>query len=419
LNDHLHHADDPWLVALRQFRHAADVLELSSGLRDLLCEPEAIHVFRVPWRGDDGSYQVCTGIRSRHSTARGPAKGGLRFHPDVTVEEVKALSMWMTWKCAVVDIPYGGGKGGLICDYKALSAGEQERITRAFARELSGVIGPDLDIPAPDVNTGPREMAWILDEYNTRAGRRQPAVITGKPVALGGSLGREDATGRGVAECIRHWCELSGEQVKGKTVAIQGFGNVGQWAATVLHEMGARVIAVSDSRGGAVQTTGLDVARIVRHKQDGGAVTDFANGHLSNEELIELECDILVPCALENAITAENATRVKARLIAEGANGPTSPDADSILHGRDVTVLPDILANAGGVTVSYFEWLQNRQGEFWPMEEVHRRLRDTMHRATGQVHQIVREKSVPGRIGAYLLGVARVAEALRAARPGI
>jgi glutamate dehydrogenase/leucine dehydrogenase len=371
----------------------------------------------VPVPMNDGTTKVFTGIRSQHSFARGPAKGGLRFHPAVTINEVKALSMWMTWKCAIVDVPFGGGKGGLIVDYKALQNGEKERATRAFARRLLPYIGPEFDIPAPDVNTGAREMAWIADEYGHHVGHPEPAVITGKPVELGGSLGRTDATGRGVAFCVQRYYEDQGKPLERQRVVIQGFGNVGQWAARVLSKMGAIIVAVSDSQGGVYAEEGLNVEAAIEHKENEGTISEFTGEKVTNEELIELECDILVPAALEGAIHEKNANKVKAKLVAEGANGPTTPEADAILHKKGITTIPDVLANAGGVTVSYFEWVQNRQRMYWTVHDVHQKLRDVMRRATDDVCHLAREKQVNWRIAAYLLGVNRVAKAVQMAHP--
>ncbi len=408
---------DVWDTAQRQFYEVADRLKLSKGLRSYLSEPEALHVVSVPVVSDDGTTRVLTGVRSQHSFARGPAKGGLRFHPDVTINEVKALSMWMTWKCAVVDVPFGGGKGGLIVDYKSLSAGEQERVTRAFARRMLPYIGPDFDIPAPDVNTGPREMAWIADEYGHHVGHPEPGVITGKPLELGGSAGRTDATGRGLAFAVQRYYEDIGMPLERQRVVIQGFGNVGQWAARVLSKMGAIIVAVSDSRGGVYAEEGINVEAAIEHKEEHGTIAEFTGDSVTSEELIELECDILVPSALENAIHEGNARKVKARMIAEGANGPTTLEADAILDKKGVTIIPDVLANAGGVTVSYFEWVQNRQRMYWTVHDVHQKLRDVMRRATDDVCRMAKEKQVNWRIAAYLLSVDRVARAVQMAHP--
>lgn len=407
---------DAWKNAQQQFFNVADKLGLSAGMKAFLAEPEAVHVFTVPVALDDGGTRVLTGVRAQHSFARGPAKGGIRFHPGVSIDEVKALSMWMTWKCAVVNVPYGGGKGGMVVDYKALSRHEQERATRAYARRLLPYIGPDLDIPAPDVNTGGREMAWICDEYSHYVGHPEPAVITGKPVEFGGSLGRIDATGRGVAFTVQRWFEIRNEPLERNRVVIQGFGNVGQWAARVLSKMGAIIVAISDSKGGIYAEEGLNVEAAIEHKEQSGQVSGFAGSAVTNEELLELECDILAPCALDGAIHGKNARKVKARVIAEGANGPTTPEADDILRTRKVAVLPDVLANAGGVTVSYFEWVQNRQRLAWTIQEVHQKLREVMRASTDDVCHIAEAKGVNWRIAAYLLAVERVAAAVRMTR---
>lgn len=406
-----------WQNAQRQLYDVADRLKLSKGLCAYLAEPEAVHVVTVPVVMEDGNVNVLTGIRSQHSFARGPAKGGLRFHPDVTIDEVKALSMWMTWKCAVVDVPFGGGKGGLIVDYKKLSTREKERATRAFARRMLPYIGPDFDIPAPDVNTSPREMAWIADEYSHHIGHPEPAVITGKPIEYGGSQGRTDATGRGLAFVVQRFYEDMGQPLERQRVVVQGFGNVGQWAARVLSKMGAIIVGISDSRGGVYAEEGINVEAAIEHKEKTGAVKGFTGDAVTNEELLELECDILVPSALEGAIHEKNARKIKAKLIAEGANGPTTPEADAVLFKKGVTVIPDVLANAGGVTVSYFEWVQNRQRLYWTVQDVHQRLREAMRRATDEVCHIAKEEGVSWRIAAYTLGVGRVAGAVKIAHP--
>lgn len=408
-----------WKNAQQQLFNVADQLGLSGSMKAFLAEPEAVHVFTVPLSMDDGNTQVLTGIRAQHSFARGPAKGGIRFHPGVTIDEVKALSMWMTWKCAVVNIPYGGAKGGLIIDYKSLSPHEKERATRAYARRMLPYIGPDFDIPAPDVNTGGREMAWICDEYSHYVGHPEPAVITGKPVEFGGSVGRIDATGRGVALTVQRYYEIRNEPLERKRVVIQGFGNVGQWAARVLSKMGAIIIAISDSRGGVHAEEGLNVEAAIEHKEQTGRVSGFAGSEITNEELLELECDILAPCALDGAIHGKNAKKVKASVIAEGANGPTTTEADEILQSRKVTILPDVLANAGGVTVSYFEWVQNRQRLAWSVHDVHQKLRDVMRASTDDVCRVADDKGVNWRIAAYLLAVERVAAAVRMTRSDI
>ncbi len=403
-------------VAQQQFFEVAERMKLPQAMRDYLAEPEALHVFTVPFVTDKGDTRVITGIRAQHSFARGPAKGGLRFHPDVTIDEVKALAMWMTWKCAVVDIPYGGGKGGLIVDYKALSDGEKERLTRSFARRLAPVIGPDLDIPAPDVNTGSEEMAWIANEYANVVGKPEPAVITGKPVELGGSLGRGSATGRGLAFCVERYLENTGGDLKGVTVAVEGFGNAGQYAARILAGMGANVTAISDSRCAIHNPAGISIASAIEHKKTTGKVEGIPGKKIANHELLELQVDLLVPAALENTIRGDNAPRVRAKLIAEAANGPLTPEADAIFAQRGVTVIPDVLANAGGVTVSYFEWVQNRQRMYWTETEVNNRLREIMRASLDQVQREAAEHKTNWRTAAYMLAIGRVTKALAAAK---
>ncbi|MCC6573504.1 MAG: Glu/Leu/Phe/Val dehydrogenase [Planctomycetes bacterium] len=407
---------DAFKIAQQQFLAVADRLKLSPAIKAFLSEPEALHVFTVPFVSDKGDTRVITGIRAQHSFARGPAKGGLRFHPDVTIDEVKALSMWMTWKCAVVNIPYGGAKGGLIVDYKALSDAEKERLTRSYARRLAPIIGPDLDIPAPDVNTGNEEMAWIANEYANVVGHPEPAVITGKPVEYGGSLGRGSATGRGLAFCVERYFENTVGSVKGITVAVQGFGNAGQYAARILSGMGANVVAVSDSGSAVYNAKGISVGAAIEHKVKTGVVEGIPGKKLPKDKLLELEVDLLVPAALENAITGDNVSKIKARLIAEAANGPLTPEADAYFAKHGVTVIPDVLANAGGVTVSYFEWVQNRQRLYWTETEVNTRLREIMRRALDEVQREAAEHKVNWRTAAYMLAIGRVVKALQSSQ---
>ncbi|MEX1020416.1 MAG: Glu/Leu/Phe/Val dehydrogenase [Litorilinea sp.] len=408
--------DNPWDMARAQLDTVAEYLQLDAGVHARL---------RQPWRGlemslpvcmDDGTVRVFTGFRVQHCVARGPAKGGLRYHPDVTYDEVRALSMWMTWKTAVVGIPYGGGKGGIICNPRELSVGEQERLTRRFATEMAPVIGTEIDIPAPDVNTTPQMMAWFMDAYSQTVGQRTPAIVTGKPIVVGGSAGRVEATGEGVMYAVSQVAEDAGIDIEGARVAVQGFGNVGQYAARALvREHNATVIAVSDSRGGIYNRDGLDVEAVCDLKENGGSVCDYKDAEsISNEGLLELECDILVPSALENQITGENAGNIKAKIVAEGANGPTTPAADRILFERGIIMIPDILANAGGVTVSYFEWLQGRSQEYWTLEEVTQRLAKIMRHASREVWAVHKREKVDMRTAAYILAVARVADALKA-----
>jgi glutamate dehydrogenase (NAD(P)+) len=361
---------------------------------------------------DDGTVEVFTGYRIQHNLGRGPAKGGIRYHPDVTLDEVKALAMWMTWKCAVVGIPFGGGKGGVVVDPKKLSKRELERLTRRFTTEISVLIGPERDIPAPDVNTNPQVMAWMMDTYSMHAGFTIPAVVTGKPVSLGGSEGRTEATARGTLYCIEQAAAWIGIGLADARVVIQGFGNAGSISARLLAEQGARVIAVSDSTGGIVNPDGLDVGRVTAWKDEHGTVVGApGTTTISNEALLELECEILVPAALETQITRRNAANIKARIVAEAANGPTTPPADEILFDRGVFVIPDILCNAGGVTVSYFEWVQDLNRDHWTEANVNAKLREIMVRSFNETIGIATREACDNRTAAYLLAVQRVADA--------
>jgi glutamate dehydrogenase (NAD(P)+) len=361
---------------------------------------------------DDGSVRVFTGYRVHHNIVRGPAKGGIRYHQDVNLDEVKALAMWMTWKCAVVGIPYGGGKGGVAVDPKQLSKRELEGLTRRFTTELAVLIGPERDIPAPDVNTNAQVMAWMMDTYSMHVGYTVPGVVTGKPVSLGGSEGRQDSTARGTVYCLEDSLKHLGKQLPDQRVAIQGFGNVGSAAARLLVEAGARVIAVSDVSGGIHSERGLDINAVLRWNAEHGAVCGFPGARdISNPELLELDCDVLIPAALENQITAANASRIKATVIAEAANGPTTPDADDILEARGVFMIPDILCNAGGVTVSYFEWVQDLNRDHWTETVVNAKLREIMDRSFGEVLAMATRESCDMRTAAYLLAVDRVASA--------
>lgn len=403
---------NPFDIASRQFDIAADHLNLDESMRKVLKNPKRQLIVSIPVKMDDGRIEVFEGYRVQHNVARGPAKGGIRYHPDVTLDEVKALAAWMTWKCATVNIPYGGGKGGVRVNPKDLSVGELERLTRRYATEIAPIIGPDRDIPAPDVYTNAQTMAWIMDTISMFKGHTELGVVTGKPVSLGGSKGRNEATARGCTFTIREACRVNRINLSGAKVAIQGFGNAGSIAAKLLHQMGAKIIAVSDSQGGLFREAGLDPDAVLKHKEKTGTVAGFSEADpISNKELLELECDILVPAALENQITAENAPRIKARIIAEAANGPTTPAADAILKDKGVFVVPDILCNAGGVTVSYFEWVQNLYGFSWTEAEVNNYLERTMVEAFNQVHQISNERRVDMRTAAYILAVGRVAEA--------
>jgi glutamate dehydrogenase (NAD(P)+) len=367
-----------------------------------------------PVKMDDGSTKVFTGYRVQHSMALGPAKGGIRYHPDVTLDEVKALAMWMSFKCSVAGIPYGGGKGGVVCNPKEMSEGEVERLTRRFATEISPILGPMVDVPAPDVNTNPQVMAWFVDTYSMHHNVHSAAIVTGKPVEIGGSLGRTEATGRGVMISALEAMRAQGIDVKSATVAVQGFGNVGSIGAYLLQDEGARIVAVSDSRGGIYQPAGLDVRDVIRFKRENGSVVGYPGAEVvTNEELLAIQCDVLVPSALESAIHSGNVDTIKARVIVEGANGPTTPEADLVLADKGVMVIPDILANAGGVIVSYFEWVQNLNAYYWTEDEVNQRLHRLMSTALADVFQIAREKNVDMRVAAYIKSIARVARAIQ------
>jgi glutamate dehydrogenase (NAD(P)+) len=405
-------ADDPWLNAQRQFDNAAQILNLSPGLRAVLREVRRELLVRFPVKMDDGSLRVFEGYRVQHNTTRGPAKGGIRFHAQTSLEEVKALAMWMTWKCALMNIPYGGAKGGVVVDPRELSHRELERLTRRFASEISLLIGPDSDIPAPDVNTNAEVMAWIMDTISMEAGYSIPAVVTGKPLDIGGSEGRPSATGRGVTISAIEICTRLQRDPAATTVAVQGFGNVGSVSAQLMAERGFRICAVSDVAGGVYDPAGFDVPALLEHRRSSGAVAGFPGSRaISNSELLELPVDILVPAALENQITARNAGRIQASVIIEGANGPTTPDADLILEQRGIVVVPDILANAGGVTVSYFEWVQDLQSFFWEEGEINRQLERILRRAFVQMCEQADLHQVSLRLGAYLVAVKRVADA--------
>lgn len=405
--------DDPWQVALKQFGIAADLLGLKRGVRELLSHPKRELTVHFPVKLEDGSVRVFTGYRVHHSTVLGPTKGGIRYHPDVTLNEIRALAMLMTWKCAVVGLPYGGAKGGVVCNPKELSLEDLEHLTRRYATEISLLIGPESDIPAPDVGTTPQVMAWIMDTYSMHHGYSVPAVVTGKPLSIGGSAGRTEATGRGVAIVARETARHLGMPLSGARVVVQGFGNVGSIAALTLHEQGCRIIAVSDSRGGVYNEKGIDPHDLLRHKDQTGSVVGYRGcDTITNEDLLELPCEILVPCALEGQITADNAPRIQARVIVEGANGPTTPEADEVLRDRKVFVVPDILANAGGVIVSYFEWVQDLQSFFWSEEEINERLERIMVRSFREVLAVSQEKRVDLRTGALVRAVSRVNDAL-------
>jgi glutamate dehydrogenase (NAD(P)+) len=405
--------ENAYATALRQFDKAVRYINLTPGMADYLRAPKRELSVNFPVTMDDGSVRVFTGYRVHHNTALGPTKGGIRYHPSVTLDEVRALAMWMTWKCAVVGIPYGGAKGGVICDPKALSPRELEKLTRRYATEISVLMSPQGDIPAPDVGTGEREMAWIMDTYSMHRGYSVPAVVTGKPLAIGGSLGRSEATGRGVVITTLEALKRKNIPVENARVVIQGFGKVGAPAAYLIEERGAKVVAVSDANGGVYDPRGIRTRDLLAYAKTRGSVVGYPYAEpITNAELLELDCDVLMPCALENQITAANAPRVRAKIIAEGANGPLTPEADEILVGKGVLIIPDILCNAGGVTVSYFEWVQDLQSFFWGEDEINERLRQIMVRSFNHIARVAYEKEVDMRTAAQILGIQRVAEAV-------
>ena len=408
-------AINPFETAKRQIDIVADILKINDGTREVLKHPKREFTVNFPVRMDDGSYRVYTGYRVQYNMARGPSKGGIRYHPQVSLDEVRALAAWMTWKCAVVNLPYGGAKGGVICDPKHMSPGELERLTRRFATELVPIIGPEIDIPAPDVYTDSQTMAWIMDTYSQEKGYSVPGVVTGKPISVGGSEGRGEATGRGCAYVIREAAPNVGLKLKGASIAVQGFGNAGSVAANILNdEFGAKVIAVSDSQGGIYNPDGLNPHKVEEYKHKTGSVTKYPGSKpVSNDELLELKTDVLIPAALENQLTSKNADKVQAKIVAEAANGPTLPEADKTFFEKKITVLPDILANAGGVTVSYFEWAQNIQGYSWSLSEVNERLNRVMTESYARVHAVAEERKVNNRTAAYVVAIQRVVDALR------
>jgi glutamate dehydrogenase (NAD(P)+) len=407
-----HLKENPWEMARSQLRRIAGLIDVSDSMLNVLQECKKCVSVSIPTRMDDGSVHVFEGFRVTHNVARGPAKGGIRYHQDVTLEETKALSMWMTWKCALMGLPFGGAKGGVVVNPKELSEDELQRMTRRYTSEIINLIGPEVDIPAPDVGTGPREMAWIFDTYSMNKGYSVLGVVTGKPLEIGGSLGRVEATARGAAFCIREALRKEGHEVAGRRAAIQGFGNVGRNLALILAEQGASIVAVSDSSGGIFRAEGLDVAAAVEHKRAHRSFEGFDGAEaITNEELLIIDCDVLAPCALEQVVTADNADKVKAAIVAEGANGPVTPEADQILDERGVLVLPDVLANAGGVVVSYFEWVQGLQEYFWKESEVNAKLNDIVTRAFAETWREHEERDISMRQAAYAIAVGRVAEA--------
>jgi glutamate dehydrogenase (NAD(P)+) len=407
-----HLRQNPYDIARAQLGRVAAAFDIDPSLVNVLQECKKAVEVSIPTKMDDGSVVAFKGYRVTHNIARGPSKGGIRYHPDVTLDEVKSLAMWMTWKCSLMGLPFGGAKGGVVCNPKRMSRRELEGMTRRFTSEIINEIGPEKDIPAPDVGTNAAVMAWIFDTYSMNKGHSVLGVVTGKPLTIGGSLGREEATARGALYCIEDVAEKLGTPVEGQRVAIQGFGNVGSFLAKFLHELGATVIAVSDSAGGVHNEKGIDVPAALRHKAEHGTLEGLADTDaLSNDELIVLDCDVLAPCALEQVITRENADRLRAKIVCEGANGPTTPEADEILEGNGVLILPDVLANAGGVVVSYFEWVQGLQEYFWKEAEVNQRLNEIVTRAFDETWALAETKDVSMRLAAYGLAVQRVAEA--------
>jgi glutamate dehydrogenase (NAD(P)+) len=406
---------NPFEVALEQLDEAAKLIKLDNGLHQILAHPKRVLIVSIPVRLDNKEIRVFTGFRSQHNDARGPYKGGIRYHPQVTIDEVKALSMWMTWKCAIADIPYGGGKGGVICNPKEMSDLELERMTRRYAYAIADIIGPYTDIPAPDVYTGGKEMAWIMDTYSALKGNYvQPEVITGKPLAIGGSLGRTEATGRGLSFTVREAAKKLKLNLHTATVAVQGFGNAGQYAAQLLEEQGAKVIAVSDSKGGVYNKNGIQIGALRKHKEKKGSVVGFPESKsITNEEVLVTDCTILIPAALENQITKKNAPKISAKVVAEAANGPTTPEADDILYKNKTLLIPDVLANGGGVTVSYFEWLQNLRRESWSESQVNEMLDKNITRAFSDVYATHDKYQVNMRKASTVLAINRVVDAIK------
>ncbi len=399
---------------LQEFEGAARILNLDPGIWQILTHPKRQIVVSCPIQRDSGQIEVFTGYRVQYNITLGPAKGGIRYHPGVTLDEVTALAAWMTWKCAVAQVPFGGGKGGIICDPTTMSRREIEALTRRYTAEIIDAIGPEKDVPAPDVNTDAQIMAWFMDTYSMHVGHTATAVVTGKPVEMGGSLGRREATGRGVMIIARESAKHLGFELKGSTVAVQGFGNVGSIGAELMHEQGAKILAATDWKGGVYNPKGLDMPALLAWAAEHKTVAGFPDSEpITNEQLFALQVDILVPAALENQITADNAGAIKAKMVIEGANGPTTPDAHQALHSRGVFVVPDILANAGGVTTSYFEWVQDRHGYFWSLKEVNERLEEKMVQAFDAVLATAKQYKVDMRAAAYIVAINRVATVTR------
>ncbi|HSF32051.1 MAG TPA: Glu/Leu/Phe/Val dehydrogenase [Candidatus Tectomicrobia bacterium] len=401
---------DTYRMAVRQLDLVAERLELARDVRERLRLPKRCMVVTMPVRMDNGETELFIGYRVQHNLVLGPGKGGLRYHPSVNLGDVSALAMWMSWKCALVGLPFGGAKGGIRCDPRGMSPGERERLTRRYTQEILLVIGPQVDILAPDVNTDEETMAWIMDTYSMQVGYSVPGVVTGKPIVIGGSLGRREATGRGVVYCVQEACSLQKVPLQGARVVVQGFGNVGSVAAALMNELGSRVIAVSDVQGGVHHDNGLDIPKLLKHLQERKTVVGFPQAEaITNAELLSLPCEVLVPAALERQITEDNAGKIQCRILAEGANGPTTPEADVILRERGIFVIPDILCNAGGVIVSYFEWVQDLQNYFWTETQINRRLKQVLINAFREVQAEAHRFQVDMRTAALMLGVRRVA----------
>jgi glutamate dehydrogenase (NAD(P)+) len=407
-----HLRENPFRLAQQQLYKVAETFGIDERLVNVLQECKKAVEVSIPTSLDNGAVRAFTGYRVTHNVSRGPSKGGIRYHPDVTLDEVKALAMWMTWKCSLMGLPFGGAKGGVICDPKSMSRGELERMTRRYTSEIINEIGPEKDIPAPDVGTNASTMAWIFDTYSMNKGHSVLGVVTGKPLTIGGSLGREEATARGAVFCLQSALEKEGRAIEGISIAVQGFGNVGSFFAKLAGELGAKVVAISDSSGGVHNANGVDVAAAFAHKRSGGSLSELKGGErITNDELVTLDCDVFAPCALEQVVTEENASQVRAKVIVEGANGPLTPAADDILESNGVLILPDVLANAGGVVVSYFEWVQGLQEYFWKEDEVNARLNEIVRRAFDETWSTYTDRKVPMRMAAYGLAVQRVAEA--------
>lgn len=413
-NDHLNNAKNDVLRSTQTIIHRAlEKLGYPEEVYELLKEPLRLLTVKIPVRMDDGSVKVFTGYRAQHNDAVGPTKGGIRFHPDVTEREVKALSIWMSLKCGIVDLPFGGGKGGIVCDPRNMSFRELEKLSRGYVRAISQIVGPTKDIPAPDVFTNSQIMAWMMDEYSQIDEFNSPGFITGKPIVLGGSHGRESATAKGVTICINEAAKKSGIEIKGARVSIQGFGNAGSFLAKFMYDAGAKVVGISDAYGALYDPEGLDIDYLLDRRDSFGTVTKLFKNTITNKELLELECDILVPAAIENQITEENANNIKAKIVVEAANGPTTIEATEILTNRGILIVPDVLASAGGVTVSYFEWVQNNQGYYWTEEEVDEKLEKILVKSFNNIYDLSQSRRVDMRLAAYMIGVRKMAEASR------